>query len=231
MRYRKFILMIVVSMSGLLSAAAETSDEAVKTGESYFGWRLGCDISCPGKVSSGLASVSMFTHGLGVEFGTVYHISFVSGFYFEPGIKVYYDAYGVKEEIAIMAGANNIKNWSVLKCGFRIPVMVGYSLYQNRNIGVSLFTGPELEIGLTAYERIKRTTADMSNPTVILSTDMYADKDGLKRIDALWTLGAGVCCRKFYLSLSGSLGMLNMAKATDSKFHENRITVGVGYNF
>ena len=234
MRYRTLILMIVACMSGIFSAAAETSEDEVIITKPYFEWRLGCDISCPGDVSSGMASVKMFTHGLGVEFGCVYHYPFVANFYLEPGFKVYYDAYSVNEDVAHMARADkSIKNWSIFKYGMRIPVMVGYRFHVNQKVGVYVFTGPELEIGLTAYERIKRIVSigDMDFHTGVSTSDIYADDNGLNRINALWTIGAGVSYRKAFFGLSGSLGMLNMSKVSGTKFHENRVTVGVGYNF
>ena len=53
----------------------------------------------------------------------------------------------------------------------------------------------------------------------------------MKRVDVLWGIGAGVTYQKFYVGVSGSLGMCNMMDESDTKFHENRVSFTLGYNF
>ena len=59
----------------------------------------------------------------------------------------------------------------------------------------------------------------------------YGDEGGMKRVDVLWGIGAGVTYQKFYVGVSGSLGMCNMMDESDTKFHENRVSFTLGYNF
>lgn len=64
-----------------------------------------------------------------------------------------------------------------------------------------------------------------------MSESVYGDDGGMKRVDLLWGIGAGLSYRHFYVGLSGGIGMLNMLDDSDVKFHENRVSLSLGYNF
>ncbi|MDE6224807.1 MAG: hypothetical protein K2M25_01560, partial [Muribaculaceae bacterium] len=91
-------------------------------------------------------------------------------------------------------------------------------------IKVSVFTGPELEIGFSAKEYVKGHNIEMSG-------SVYGDDGGYNRVDLLWGIGVGISYQHFYFGISGGIGMLNMLSDSDAKFHENRATFSFGYNF
>ncbi len=186
----------------------------------YWGLRVGADITCPGKMSADKVSVSTFKNGIGVELGGIYNIPVVANFYVEPGVKLFYDTYSLNNE---MLDALDLTGSSFRKFGMRIPVMAGYHFDFTEDIKVSVFTGPELEIGFWGREHYKdgRDKA---------STNLYGD-DGLKRVNVLWGIGAGVSYQRYYLGINGGIGMVNMIGDSDAKFHENRVTISLGYNF
>lgn len=191
--------------------------------KAYFGIRVGGEITCPGDVKSGNVGVSVFNNGGGVEFGGIYNIPVVANFYIEPGLKLYYNTYSLKDDYLpqddiILSGA------SIRKFGMRVPVMAGYHFDFTDDVKVSVFTGPELEIGFTAKECISGHNIDMSR-------SLYGDGGGMNRVDLLWGVGAGITYKQFYFGASGGIGMLNMLSDADAKFHENRVTFSVGYNF
>ena len=93
-----------------------------------------------------------------------------------------------------------------------------------QDMKVSIFTGPELEIGFSAKEHLKGHNIDMSE-------SVYGHDGGMNRVNLLWGIGAGITYQHFYFGVNGGIGMLNMNSESDVKFHESRVTFSVGYNF
>ena len=44
-------------------------------------------------------------------------------------------------------------------------------------------------------------------------------------------IGAGISYKHLYFGVNGGIGMLNMVDEPGVKFHENRVTFSIGYNF
>lgn len=187
----------------------------------YFGVRVGVDISCPGKVSSDGFGVDAFSNGAGVEFGGIYNIPVVANFYIEPGLKLFYDTYGMKD---LFDDSFDKMSYSNRFFGFRIPVMLGYHFDFTDDIKVSVFTGPELELGLVGKSYLKSGKYQET-------TNLYSEDGGYNRPNLLWDFGAGVSYQNFYLSVTGGVGLLDLSKDTDTSFHCNRATISLGYNF
>lgn len=218
-------LLFSMALICLTGAAMHAQDRIFNNpdNKAYFGIRVGGEITCPGDVKADNVGVSVFKNGGGVEFGGIYNIPVVANFYIEPGLKLYYNTYSLKDDFLpqddiVLNGA------SIRKFGMRIPVMAGYHFDFTDDIKVSVFTGPELEIGFVGKEHISGHNVDMSG-------SVYGDGGGMNRVDLLWGIGAGVTYRQFYFGASGGIGMLNMLSDSDAKFHENRVTFSVGYNF
>lgn len=191
----------------------------------YFGIRASGEVSCPGKVGDD-HKVSLFKNGGGFEVGAIYNLPVVANFYFEPGLKLYYNTYGFKDaEIQILDKVSD--GASVRKFGMRVPFNFGYHFDFTPEWKVYVFTGPELEIGFTAKDHFNVKNGDD------VSFDAY-DQEGfpLHRFDCLWGFGAGVSYNRVYFGVSGAVGLCNMAdNDTDVTFHENRVSFTLGYNF
>lgn len=198
-------LFCILAAASLLTIGASAQN-------GHFGIRVGGEIVCPGDISNSGVSVDAFSVGGGVEFGGIYYAPIKAGFYIEPGLKLYYNQYSFNDDVVGLDA-------SVRKFGMRIPVMLGYRFGLTNNIGLHLFTGPEFEIGFTAKEHSEG-----------YSESLYGD-GGMNRFDALWGIGAGISYKHFFYSVSGSIGMCNMLSDSDAKFHENRVTFSIGYNF
>ncbi len=216
-------MMIVASAT--MSVMAQSTIVNNPENKAYFGIRVGGDVTCPGKISAYNVGVDVFNNGGGVEFGGIYNIPVVANFYIEPGLKLYYDTYSIKKEYVEAIQDDIIFNSvSIKKFGMRIPVMAGYHFDFTDDIKVSVFTGPELEVGFSAKEYIKGYNIEMSE-------SVYGDNGGMKRVNVLWGIGAGITYQHFYFGVNGGIGMMNMLRDSDSKFHENRATFSIGYNF
>lgn len=222
---KKFIAAIILAALAGASALAQNSIVDNPDNEAYFGVRIGGDVTCPGNITEDNISISFFNNGGGIEFGGIYNVPLVANLYIEPGLKLFYDTYSVKDEFILDIEDDIIFNSvSFRKFGMRIPVMAGYHFDFTSDIKVYAFTGPELEIGFTDKEYIK-------GHNIELSGSVYG-KDGIfNRANLLWCIGAGVSYKQFYFGINGGIGMLNMQKDSDGKFHENRVTFSVGYNF
>lgn len=222
---RKFITAIMLTALAGVSALAQNPIVDNPDNKAYFGVRVGGDVTCPGNITVENVGINFYNNGGGIEFGGIYNAPLVANLYIEPGLKLYYDSYSVKDEFIMDIEDDIIFNSvSFKKFGMRIPVMAGYHFDFTSDIKVYAFTGPELEIGFTAKEYIKGHNIEMSG-------SVYG-KDGLfNRANLLWCIGAGVSYKQFYFGINGGIGMLNMQKDSDAKFHENRVTFSVGYNF
>lgn len=220
---------IITIASAILATMSMTAQDRVfnnPDNEAYFGIRIGGDVTCPGKVTAGNIGINAFNNGGGFEFGSIYNIPVAANFYIEPGLKFYYDIYSVNDDfIGEIEGGSAIDNASIHKFGMRIPVMAGYHFDFTDDVKVSIFTGPELEVGFSAKEHVRIGS-------VSASESLYGEDGGMSRVNLLWGVGAGISYRKIYFGINGAIGMLNMYKdMSPAKFHENRVTFSLGYNF
>ncbi len=221
---KKFLLAIAVMLIGASGASAQEYLLNNPNNKGYFGVRVAGEVTAPGKFTAEGNGVKVFKNGGGFEAGAIYNAPVVANFYIEPGLKLYYNAYGLDK--SILEDDTTLKSLSVRKFGMRIPVMFGYHFDFTQDMKVYVFTGPELEVGFTARGCAK------DNKGLSTSEDFYGDNGILNRVDCLWGFGAGVSYQNFYFGVSGSVGMCNMLKDSDPiKFHENRATFTLGYNF
>ena len=221
---KKLIIRAAISLLAIMPSIAQNTILNNPTNKAYFGVRIGGEVTCPGNITADNVGLSVFKNGGGIELGGIYNMPVVANFYIEPGLKFYYNTFSVKDDFVEVIQDDIVYNSvSFKKYGMRIPVMAGYHFDFTNDIKVSVFTGPELEIGLSAKEYVKGHNIEMSE-------SIYGDDGGMKRVDLLWGIGAGVTFRQFYFGVSGSLGMLNMFNDIDAKFHENRVTFSVGFN-
>lgn len=220
---KKLFISMIAALAITGSATAQDTVLNNPDNRAYFGIRVAGEVTCPGEVSEDGIGVGIFKNGGGIEFGGIYNIPIVANFYVEPGLKLYYNTYSLKDKYFDLVDGD-ITGCSVRKFGMRIPVMAGYHFDFTPEIKVHIFTGPELEIGFSAKEKLSGRNIDVSG-------DLYSDEGGMKRVDVLWGIGAGVTYQKLYFGVSGSLGMCNMMDESDTKFHENRVSFTLGYNF
>jgi hypothetical protein len=220
-------LYTAIAILALAGTAASAQNSVVDNpaNKSYFGLRLGGEITCPGKITSHGVGISVFDNGGGVELGGIYNTPLVANLYLEPGVMFYYNTYSYKDDmIGDLEDDIIFEGASIRKFGMRVPVMLGYHFDFTPTVKLSLFTGPELEIGFSAKEHITGHNIEMSQ-------SLYDEEGGMHRVDLLWGIGAGFTIQQFYVGVKGSLGLLNMYNYNDISFHENRVTLSVGYNF
>ncbi len=187
----------------------------------YFGLRAGLDIACPGDVKSDGIGIDGYKNGAGFHAGVIYNLPVVANFYVEPGLSLYYNTYSYNNDIL---DALDWSSASIRKFGFRIPVMAGYHFDFTPDIRLHVFTGPELEIGCIAKAHVKAGGISESE-------SVYGDEGNMKRFNCLWDFGVALSYQKFQIGFTGGIGMVNMIDESDVTFHENRVSISLGYNF
>lgn len=213
-----------------LSAYAQNSIVNNPDNHGYFGIRASLDIACPGQVKYENIGVDAFKPGAGFSVGAVYNLPLVANLYFEPGVNLYYNTYGLDNfQVADDDFTTGIDiTGSVRKFGMRIPLQFGYHFDFTPGVSLAIFTGPELEVGFSGRQHMKFKAGKISETH---SEDIYGD-DGMSRVDLLWKFGAGLTLsHNYYLGVGGGVGMLNMSGDSDIKFHENLVQITLGYNF
>ena len=221
---KKLLISTIIVVIGCISMTAQSIFNNPDN-KAYFGMRVGGEIACPGKVSAENIGISVFKNGGGVEFGGIFNVPVVANFYVEPGLKFYYDTYSLKKEwVEALQDDIILNSVSIKKFGMRIPIMAGYHFDFTQDVKVSVFTGPELEVGFSGKEYIKGHNIDISGSA-------YGDEGGMNRVNLLWGIGAGITYQHLYFDVKGGIGMVNMLSDSDAKFHENRVVFSLGYNF
>ncbi len=232
---KKLILTCVLAAM----AAVTTNAQSIfnnPNNKSYWGVRVGLDVSNPTKVTfkdgDFKESESIYKSGAGISLGAIYHLPVVANFYFEPGASLFYNTWATKLD---SEDKEYINHNSFRQTGIRIPLNVGYHFDFTNQFNVSVFTGPQFEVGFSCDDYIGAKVGDVEYHE---APSMYSGDEGLNRFTAAWNIGVGFTYSKFYLGVTGQLGMNNMQrykKDKDDDFsyssHMNKVTIALGYNF
>ncbi len=189
----------------------------------YLGARIGLDIMTPGDVSADRVHVGVYKPGAGFDAGAIYNIPLWKNLYFEPGLSLYYNSFGMTKEFLEYTEAQSV---SYRRFGFRIPLQLGYH-FDFSNVSVAVFTGPQMIVGLTG--RFKYNSKYGSYTEDLYDTELH---DSWRRFDLAWKFGAQVTLNtKYVAGISGTAGMLNIYRENISSYHDNNVTIFIGYNF
>ena len=234
----KKALMIGVLALTAFGASAQSDVFDNPDNHPYFGVRLALDVTCPGQwtISNGALNLStdLTTPAAGVEAGFIYNLPLWKNLYFEPGLSLYYDTYGLVLTVGTedFGFPTDLKNKSLRKFGFRIPAAFGYH-FDFSKVSLSVFTGPVFDLGIV--NRYYLTSNKINGVNIHESGSMYEkDENGdtlLNRCNLSWRFGVGATMNKFMVSLSGDVGMLNLCPSQYVTYRENNFHLTVGYNF
>ncbi|MBQ8773618.1 MAG: outer membrane beta-barrel protein [Muribaculaceae bacterium] len=227
---KTFLAIILATLSMGLNAQEFTVLLDNPDNKAHFGLRASLDISCPSITGDGLCN------GAGFSVGGVYNIPLWKNLYFEPGVGLFYNTWGMNDaylKAYVDAVLGNQYGYdydaSYRKLGLRIPFLVGYHFDFTDKLNVAVFTGPELNIGINHKLKL---SAKEGSTEVKATTDLY-DEGSIKRSDVAWKFGVGVNYEHYYLGISGDLGMVNLMKDAPNgySYHMNTVAFTVGYNF
>ncbi len=192
----------------------------------YFGVRLGLDITCPGDIKNDKFSVDLYKAGAGFDAGVIYNIPLWKNLYFEPGAKFYYSTMGC--DFVLGDALVTETKASVRRFGVRVPFRVGYrfDFATDYLSAISVFTGPQLEIGIIGREHISATVDGISET---MNENCFTD-NGFKRTDLGWQFGVGFHFGSWIAEIAGTVGMLDLQPGPAS-YHQGNVTISLGYNF
>lgn len=222
----KRIIFIILSIMALspVAAIAQQFDDPVRMG---WGIRANIDINVPGHFRNNGESLKMFKNGAGISIGAVYTIPVGPYFFFQPGAGLFYDTYRY-DNIVISAEPDEgerIVDPAVRKFGIRIPLHFGYNLDFWEKAAVAFYTGPQFDYSF--YGNVSTSgDIDLGEP---YSGDLFGPYNQ-RRFDIAWKVGIGLPMNHWYVGLEAAFGLLDLMR-TDFTFHENRVSLTLGYNF
>lgn len=186
-----------------------------------WGIKANLNVELPGDIHSKGVSNDFFRTGTGISAGVVCNLYLGHGFYFEPGVSLFYGQYKIRDLYVLMDDVNSIQlDGPVKKFGVRVPLVFGYTFDFSDSFGMNVFTGPQLSYALAG---------DISVPA-------EAEDDGIdlwrsqRRFDCGWKVGIGFPVGSVTVSVEGDLGISNLHKG-DMTFRENRVSLGLTYYF
>lgn len=218
---KKFLICALCAL-GITSAAK--AQDMFDSGEMtpYFGARVSLDIT---GISGAFNEADIFNNGCGFTIGGYYNIPLYKNLYFEPGLGVFYNTvgfdYGYDKGDGIVSCTGSLRNW-----GFRIPLLVGYHFDFTEDMKVSVFTGPQLNYGLSMKSVYDLRSGSQKTH---FSEGVY---DNFHRLDAQWMFGAAYHYGVYSIGVSGGVGMTNIVNEKDSpRGRRNTFSITLGYRF
>lgn len=228
----KRLSLILALLLGFAAGANARSVYNNPSNSARWGVRLSYELACPGDVKyDDVLKADLLGNGSGVSFGVAYNIPVIYNFYFEPGVTMAYNTYSINKAAidkffdsdpslaGMRAKAASVRFWEI-----RVPIIGGYRFDVLDNLGISVFTGPELSLALSGKTHVKVGS-------LTATEGVYGDDGLLNRPDVKWRFGVGATINDhFYGAISGAVGLCDMAKGKE-RMHSNLFDMTVGYNF
>lgn len=235
MKLLQTLAIAAMSLTAFGSQAASSYLFDNPENHTYLGARVSLDIA------SAANGGGQYSNGAGFSVGAVYNIPVYRNLYVEPGLSLFYNTVGTSrwyevdpdaaEEEGVDPALYQIDG-SIRNFGFRIPLLVGYHFDFTEDLKVHVFTGPQLNLSLVSryHQDAVRVPGYEEGEW---STSLFGTK-GFKHADLQWTFGAGLEYGRYYLGLSGAVGITDMKSASgvlDRDLRRNQFAISLGYNF
>lgn len=214
----------------------------------HFGARLSLDITgVAGNIDNYFAENAIpdiTNNGFGFTAMGIYNIPLYKNLYFEPGVGIYYNTVGLNGDhyvfnpdpanpespigVADYAIDGSVRNW-----GFRIPLIAGYHFDFTDKMKVSVFTGPQINVGF--YQKAVYDIHYIGESGVPADEHVSAKcyGHGFRRFDLQWVIGAGYHYDRYSVAISGGIGCTNLVDGQYAGFsaRRNTFSITLGYDF
>ncbi len=233
---KKLLLTAMLALATVAGASAQSTIFNNPDNEPYFGVRAMYNLKCPGKMKiDDAGKYQVLGKGSGFGIGVIYNVPMFANLYIEPGLTFYYNTESIKPGMmaAIVDSEGepyDVKHASMRKFGMRIPLMFGYHFDFTPDIKVSVYTGPELDLG---FSNDQYMTVDFPDGQAHAAPSAYGDNAiiAMHRWNCNWKFGAGISYDNYYLGIGGGIGVFNMSDIDYTTMYENYFEVSLGYNF
>lgn len=232
---------LAIALAVVAMAAGSASAQRVVNNpdnKPFWGVRASLDISCPTKVTykedGYKESEKLYKNGVGFSVGAIYNLPIVANFYFEPGVSFFYNTWKNNLDALDEDIKDHINHNSFRQTGIRIPLNLGYHFDFTDDFKVSVFTGPQLQVGFSCDNYVGAKVGDTE---VHEAPSMYSGDEGFNRFNMSWNVGVGFTYQHIYLGVTGSMEMTNMIRIKDKPDdykvtgHMNTVGIALGYNF
>lgn len=221
---KKYIVAAAAALCIASSALAQSTIFNNPDNKSYFGVRAALDISCPSSKPG-----DIYKNGAGFSVGTIYNTPIVANLYFEPGVNLYYNTWGMKDQYSPTAGFIQYDT-SFRNFGLEVPIIFGYHFDFTDDINVAVFTGPAVRFGFVNQMHFKSEAPGYKMNDY---ENVYGSDGLFERVDCAWKFGAAVNYSNYYLGVSGEIGIPNLYNDSPDNvwFHQNTVSIALGYNF
>lgn len=182
-----------------------------------WGLRVAADLNIPSDWHYDGGSTKMYNHGFGLNLGGVCNLYLGKGFYLEPGVSLYYDAYSMDIAVTDNDGMIVSDNPRINKFGVRVPVMAGYT-FGTEGFSMCVYTGPEFSYSFGG------------NLDIDESADEVLGKlfDFQRRADVAWKVGVGFPYKSTMIGVDAAFGLTDLLKG-DMKAYDRRISLSFTY--
>lgn len=214
----KRILLCICMVIGVMTAKGQI----IEYGDSNPTWgvRAAFDVNLPGKMHSNIIDDQMFRIGTGGTIGAVCNIYLGHTFYLEPAVSLFYDTFSYKG-LTIAGNDYEESDPGVYKVGFRVPIVVGYSIGINNQLSIAPFTGPELSYAfagaIKVHDKDRLGDGDFS---------LFGKFGNQRRLDCGWKIGVAFFSGMWSFNIDGTIGLSNLM-SNGAKFHESRGSVSI----
>lgn len=213
----KKLRILAVAAVAMIAICAQAGEKG------YFGVRAAFNAT----TSTKLTQISGW--GPGASVGGIYHYNISKPIYAQFGLSFDYNTIKIDGENDNKYNRQKYDGHLDI-IGLRLPINLGFNLYQNSKVCLSAYTGPELFFNFS----VKRNY-DLTYNSTTTHVDGKLTGSGM---DIAWMLGVGVdIMHNWHVHVEGAYGLSDlgetdgMAVGKKSHFKRAEISVGLGYNF
>lgn len=213
----RLLLLTVIACAAVLPAASLRPVS--------FDARVAMELTSPG------GGGDYYRLGAGFDAGATVRLPLVRSLYFEPGLFFTYSAMTAQELVTFddeyyFEGATNMY-------GLRVPFNFGYTFNLTDNVAMDVFTGPWLNINLSARQKL---LPNFSAPQPLPDRKINLFEHGWRRADAQWGFGLSFTfAQSYYIGITGGVGFTPLAKFGNKdkkvRIHRNTVAISLGYKF
>ena len=169
---------------------------------------------------SNIIDDSIFRNGTGATAGAVCNIYLGKKFYFEPALSLFYDTYSYKG-LTIAGDSYEESDPALYKVGFRMPLVIGYSISISDMLSIAPYTGPEMSYAFAGAVKVHdKDRLDLDD------VSLFGKLGKQRRFECGWKIGVAFFSGMWSFNIDGTIGITNLM--TDGlKFRESRGSVSL----